>query len=566
MRWQFDNEKRNIKPKDSSIKDFSKHLYQSAVREAIQNSIDATITGQRTKVKLNFFTAQKTSIPDIDNLVQRIYKTKEYWKENPAYVSLLDNMLKTYQSFRGQIPILEISDFNTNGMTLSHPSGDPRRSNYYGFSRGNNSVKGDENTGGSEGEGKAAYYALSSLRTIFVHSISRDGNIFEGLTRLGTHIFDGEYNSAYGYLGQNTETPIKDYYSIPPIFRKREQYVWGTSIYIPGLWNRENSESELIKSVINNFWLSIHEDNLEVTINNEVLNSDSLEQLIRKYLPERKESSRTKSNPEEYGRSLCYYETWLKRNEKSKDFDVSLPKLGNVIFKISKHPDYPGKIAFFRKQKMLILKSRVNQYISKGFCGVFLCADDEGNKKLQKMEGKAHTEWDPNYWTEDPSEGKAVLRELHDFLKISWTNYISQFREDELDIPGLEKIGAFGKKGNARGSTPGPKKGKTKPSPGKDFKKNGFYVSQTTSSKRNQEWIYTVSIYSSKEKETKFAVIVGSDSVRSSQSEIVKIKEAYGQAEIEAPNIINYRLKEGNNIIEFVLDSKLRHALKFDKK
>ena len=417
MKWNFDKDKRNVKPKDSSIKDFSKHLYQSAVREAIQNSIDATIKGERTIVKLRIFSAPKSHITDIDGLIERIRKTKDYWKDNPAYVSLLDNMLDTYKSFNGQIPILEISDFKTNGMTLKHSSGDLRKSSYYGFSRGNNSVKSDENTGGSEGEGKAAYYALSSLRTIFVHSVSKHGNIFEGLTRLGTHIYDRDYNSAYGYLGQTTELPLQDYYSIPRVFENRGQYEWGTSIYVPGLWNKENSNVELLKSVINNFWLSIHEGNLEVDVNSQVLNRETLERAIITHLPERKESNRAKSNPEEFGKSLCYYETWMERGDKSRVFKATLPHLGKVVFKISKHPDYPGKVAFFRKQKMLILKSRVNQYISKGFCGVFICPDDEGNKNLQKMEGKAHTEWDPNYWTENPNEGKAVLRKLHEYIK-----------------------------------------------------------------------------------------------------------------------------------------------------
>lgn len=567
MNWKFNESPYNEKPKEASEKDFSKFMFHSGVREAIQNSIDARDSYlEPVKITFNHYHVYKDDIPGINELTKRIESVKTFWKDQANYFKHMKNLIETFNSSSpDKIPVLEIADFNTKGMTLKHNE-DYRKSTYYSFSRGNNSAKDSEDTGGSEGEGKAAYFALSSLKSIYIHTVSSNGQIYEGLAKLGTHKYNGIhsgargfYNSSENHLPQETST-----IELPSIFKtRRTQMEKGTTIVIPGLRIENNFEVEIIKSIINNFWLAINENDLEVLVNETVICKKTLFELIAKFLPEIEESSRAKGNPEEYGRTLCYYETWNQFGEKSKSYTRKLKHIGEVVFRISKNPQYPGKVAYFRKQKMLIAKSSTGK-LGKGYCGVFLCETKEGNKLLQKMEGKAHTEWDPKYWTEEKQLGKEIIDAINSFINECKNDFFSQFKRDEINIP----IGNIGVLGNAEidgneASTKDLKKTRDTQNRSKrnEYLKHGFYINYIHSTKDERgEWKYRLSINLENIEIKGIEINVLGDNVNE-KLDVVYVSDGYHFIS----NQILGKYKAGENILEFKLKSNLRHALKFTK-
>ncbi|RYZ91900.1 MAG: hypothetical protein EOP06_05850, partial [Proteobacteria bacterium] len=343
-----------------------------------------------------------------------------------------------------------------------------RKTNYYAFSRGNNTVKANAQAGGSEGQGKATFYAASALRTLFIHTVSEEGSITEGLTRLATHTIDGQDFSSNGHLFQDIENPTYEVEADSFPFKRNSEDGFGSTISILGLWDYEDVEQKMIKAAINNFWMAIHEGDLIVKVGNTELNEENIESLIEQYLPERYESNRTKSNPTEYGRAKCYYETWTKKfNDLTEEYSESIDILGNCTLKISQHSDYPGKIAFFRKQKMLIVRSSVNLFVSKGYCGVFICTDKNGNEILRKMEGKTHTEWDPNLcMTEDDTKvGENAMEAMNKFITRCWQSYRSKHFPDTLELKGLAGLSIGSKPTGEKKPTGTKEKKPTIPSP-----------------------------------------------------------------------------------------------------
>jgi len=238
--------------------------------------------------------------------------------------------------------------------------------------------------------------------------------------------------------------------------------------------------------------LAIYGGDLIVQVGNTGLNQNNIERLIEKYLPERNESRHTKGEPTKYGKAKCYFETWTEKQENlTETYSEKIDTLGRCTLKISQHSEYPGKIAFFRKQKMLIVRSNVNSYISKGYCGVFICTDDKGNEILRKMEGKTHTEWDPNLcMTEaDTQLGKKAMEEMNKFINRSWQNYRSKHFPDTIELKGLAGLTIGNKKSGIKKPTDTVKnKPITEPKPPRpkpEFAKPGIRKKGLSSVKEN---------------------------------------------------------------------------------
>lgn len=573
MSWNFRQGGKTENPKDAGIKDFSKHIFESVVREATQNPIDKRLDKNKPViVKFDFGIISKSQIPGFDELEERWKACYEKWKDQSQYEIFLKAILDRIESFGESVPYLSISDFNTEGMDFDSNS-DIDKTGYGAFSRGNHSFHNSDNAAGSEGQGKAALYAISAMRTMFVHTVSNRGSIYEGLTRFATHEYLGEKYNADGYFPYLPQKP--DYENVPQIdlpFRRTNMEL-GSTITLIGLWSYEDVEQKMIKAAINNFWMAIHEGDLIVKVGNTELNKENIENLIELYLPERNESSFAKNNPTEYGKAKCYYETWT---EKFKDLtevygtEEEIDVLGKCKLKISQHPDYPGKIAFLREQKMLILRSSVNSFLSKGYCGVFICTDDEGNKMLRKMEGKTHTEWDPYLCMteEDIQKGKNAIKAMNKFINESWQNYRSKHFPDTLELRGLAGL-SIGSKPSGEKKPTGTKEKKPtvpptdpKPKPKPEFEKLGITKNGLSSVKENDIWKYSLILKSNDDKRLNIRMFPATDAARVSSDDLLKVIQVSDGWSINN-NAIEGDLVEGKNTIEFYLNETERVALDF---
>ncbi len=572
MEWNFRKGGETESPQNAAIKEFSKHIFESIVREAIQNSLDNPNLQENNPVivKFEFGKIPKSQIPGYDDLLNHYNASKLFWEKDQSYKAIFDAIDKRLSDFELYIPYLQISDYNTTGMTITSRHDESiRLTNYYAFSRGNNTVKANAHSGGSEGQGKATFYAASALRTLFIHTISETGSIFEGLTRLATHTINSQDFSSNGHIFQDIDNPNYNTPADSIPFKRNPVDGLGSTITILGLWAYDDVEQKMIKAAINNFWMAIHEGDLIVKVGNTEINQENIESLIEQYLPERYESNRTKSNPTEYGRAKCYYETWTNKfDELTEEYSESIDVLGSCTLKISQHSDYPGKIAFFRKQKMLIVRSSVNLFVSKGYCGVFICTDKEGNEILRKMEGKTHTEWDPNLcMTEDDTKvGQKAMEAMNKFITKSWQNYRSKHFPETLDLKGLVGLSIGNKPTGEKNPTGTKEKRPIVPSPNSkpkpEFEKLGITKKGLSSVKENDIWKYTLVLKSNDDKRLNIRMFPATDAARISGDDLLQVIQVSDGWSFNN-NAIDGNLIKGNNTIEFYLNDTERVALDF---
>lgn len=573
MNWNFRQGGDTESPQNAAIKEFSKHIFESIVREAIQNSLDNPFGSQGSNpvtVKFEFGEIAKNEIPSYDDLLNHYNATKQFWQNDQSYKPIFDAIDNRLNDFSDNIPYLQISDFNTTGMNLTHRQNESiRLTSYYAFTRGNNTVKSNAQAGGSEGQGKATFYAASALRTLFIHTVSENGSIYEGLTRLATHTINNQDYSSNGHLFQDIDTPTYETQAQQdlPFRRTSNDSDYGSTISILGLWSYEDVEQKMIKSAINNFWMAISEGDLIVQVGDTELNQSNIESLIEQYIPERNESSHTKSNPTKYGRAKCYYETWTAKQQETETYSETIDTLGQCTLKISQHAEYPGKIAFFRKQKMLIVRSGVNSYLNKGYCGVFICTDDKGNQILRKMEGKTHTEWDPNLCMteEDTKVGEKAMEEINKFINKSWQDYRSKHFPDTIELKGLAGLTISNTKSGIKKPTDTKKKPIPEPKPPRpkpEFEKLGIWKKGLSSVKENGIWKYSLILKTNDDKQLNIKMFPATDAARVSNDDLLEVINVSDGWSI-SKNAIEGGLSKGENTIEFFLNTSERVALDF---
>ncbi len=447
--WYFAEHSGMLKgPNNALEENFKQYPYYSIVREALQNSLDAINDfASPVIVKFKFDEINRLEYPKlIEELSQHIKLSKEFWENNPDAQTKFEEMIKYLDGEienkkRLKIPVLVVSDYNTVGMEYDKEN--PNKS-FTAFLRSEgNSAKNNSEAGGSFGFGKAAYFSLSPLRTILVSTKNRSGQyIFEGATVLATHNSPekGKKLTAYGFYNCGNDAPVTDESQIPDKFKRNET---GTSVYIIGYRDHENQKEikeKMIKAVLNNFWLAIHENKLVVEIEDVTIDKDSLYELIENYYANEIEPGSYNNienwNPKPYYKSVKNKEI---ANGKYYYFEEELKIAGKVKLYVYANKGLPDRVAYFRKPLMLVYKK--NNKKLKGYAAVFVC-EGKGNEILRKMENPAHNEWKPeNYKKEGKTakEAKEIMKEINKFIneklmELSGTNF-----SDRLTIEGLEE-------------------------------------------------------------------------------------------------------------------------------
>lgn len=532
MKWHFVNHIDGIQRqgiRDGDIDDFDKTRYQSVVRESIQNSLDAKLNvNAPVIVKFNFFKLKKDSATTLFMIENHIKACVNYSKEKDD-IDRLTTMINSFEN--DVVSCLRISDENTIGMN---------QESYNAFISKNISFKSNQSSAGSKGRGKAAYFALSYLRTVIVSSKSETGYIFQGISPLSNHKIENEEKYFKGYFG-NDLNPIIDNNSIPQIF-KRE--VLGTSINIIGIWNDLDVKTIMIKAVLNHFWLAIYDNELIVKIYDTKIDSTFIASNLQEYFPLINETGRYN----DHGNPRQYFETY--RNGKA--FIDIIDGIGEVEFRILKNEAFGGRISHFRKSKMLIYKS---PELYSGYCGIFICKGDKGNEILKKLENATHTEWKKGNWNESHNEGKNILDKIKAFKQKCIDEYYGANKESEFSIPEFDNlISLFEKKPSIDKPKPLIPEKTTKP------KILNKYVSELISYvvkiDNNNRPIYQLEITSEK-KINNFIleILVATD------SENIKLNILNCESQQFEKNILKLNLDKGKNIFKFVLDDILKHSI-----
>lgn len=211
-RWHFTPQEggREDGPNDAMMQNFKASPFKALVREAVQNSLDAVLDSTKpVRVEFTFANLNARSFNNFFALQEHILECKEYFGWQEKAVELYGTMASYFRTnLVGKgIGYIKVSDYNTKGMRY-----DPNSSSspFYAFARAAGvSSKIDQESGGSFGFGKSAYFQLSPISTIFISTLTDKGqSVFEGVSWLCSHKYNGIKVSSVGYYDNNDGKPI----------------------------------------------------------------------------------------------------------------------------------------------------------------------------------------------------------------------------------------------------------------------------------------------------------------------------------------------------------------------
>ena len=384
-------------------------------REAIQNSVDATLEGRKTKILV---WDKPLSGQEVTDFRRHLALSSQDSPTNRLSELGLapDNFFESLRGDgAGETRVTIVADWNTCGLGFDEKDEKDRFEELCLF-LGQESPKVDSSRGGSYGFGKTVYQASSNCRTFLVYSVfepsDRTGHNHARL--FGCSTFDGHSAKGRKYTGRAwfgiPDTAESDRHTCNPIvdeaahelarrlgFFRRDRGDLGTSIMVLG---SEIDVDKLREAVEDYWWPRLESDKLEVELwrgNNEVLpppeplTRPELAPFLRCYrliedgnIPTADDERRRRMNAQS-GKQRGH---WALKALPPDSPDV--------------HED-PGKDTNFKNTVALIRSGpqMVVQYLDTGgraggnFAGVFVSHRDS-EEALHLSEPAAHDAWNPN--------------------------------------------------------------------------------------------------------------------------------------------------------------------------
>lgn len=229
--------------------------YASCARETGQNSRDAWAGTGPVTVKYRLHNLDRDLVPFAAELQRSI----ECCLMAPQDQKTEQHLRRALETICGQqVKVLEISDFNTTGLTGPI---DDELSVFNALVKGDGVTnKPDATSAGSFGIGKNAAYAVSDLQTVIYSTVYSDSTsetlkfAAQGRLRLISHR-DGEKRlSAEGYWGGAEFSAIEEQSKVPAWMQRTEV---GTSIFAIGFREEADWLWRMVLSIVSNFFLAI---------------------------------------------------------------------------------------------------------------------------------------------------------------------------------------------------------------------------------------------------------------------------------------------------------------------
>jgi len=410
------------------ISHFTGNYNYHLAREIIQNSLDAKLDDSKpVEVKFNIETFPKNEFPGHNQLKDVFQSCRDFWptKNSDAH-SFIDKAIICLD--QEEIPFLKCSDYNTIGLSGSD---NELTSSWFNLVKSRGSSSKYKGEGGSFGIGKGAPFAASELRALFYFTKNEQGfSIFQGVAELLSFKQDSEIRRGSGSYGKNGHTSLRDLREIPERFWRKSNVSPGLDIYVGGFKKQNNWQTELIQSVLRNFWYAIYKKELIVEVEGTVISRTTLEKL----LVENFSGENLKDDVEPTGNPLKYYEA-VKHG---KYYTENLKSLGKVEFYFLEIEEHMNYVAMMRKPHMVVF-SKAYRYPGT-YCGLFVCDDKKGNQILRKMEPPTHNRWEPDSY--GPT-GSKILNEIHEWIRFILKSQQKIQRRGKLDIPDIYKYLPF---------------------------------------------------------------------------------------------------------------------------
>lgn len=406
---------------DPGIQTFKDHPLTSLAREGLQNSSDAhDDSGKPVEVHFTKLEIPGSEFPGYDDFKKTLQACLAFSKSSPQAVPFFENALKVLSA--DKLPILRISDFNTTGIVVGDRSSD-------WFKLIKSVGISDKSAGklGSFGIGKHAPFACSDLQTVFYATKDKNGvTAFQGVAKLVSHRRDKKIiTQGTGYFGNKKgNQPLLDFERVSPIFERKKV---GADIYVMGFHPYEDWEAKIIKTVIESFFVAIHNGTLIVKIGKVTLNKTSLPDQIKKHYAE----------PDPAFFADAYYK--VLTSDDTEHFDEpDFEGMGKIKLSILENKDFRKKVAMFRRSGMKIFDKGHFQTPLR-FAGVFAVEGQALDTLLRGTEPPSHTAWEPERGT-DPAASKRILKKIHTWINDRVRALSSSEDVAEVDAEGVSQF------------------------------------------------------------------------------------------------------------------------------
>lgn len=388
---------------DAGVENFQGAIDAFLARECGQNTGDAPRPGsQNVRLEFSRLDVPTDQIPAIGELRASLAACLERCKELPKEREFFETALETASERR--IAVLKISDYGTTGLT----GGDlDEKGRWFALVKSQGLSNKEGNAGGSFGIGKSSPFAASRFRTVFYGTrTGDDATALQGVCRLVTHKnasgrltqgtgFIGEYDSHSDEDGEPVFRAMRGESSIPLLFRRRE---FGTDIWVIAYRSGPEWSSELIKSILTNFWPAIHRGSISFKVGEEIIDETNCAEMIDRY-----------AGQEDFEAQYYYRAVLSQPAMKRLKYTGS-----SELYLTASSPDLPKKICMVRANGM-----RIFDYQPRAcrvpFSGLFTCSDPQGNRLLREMEPPKHDAWDPKRI--EGSDGKKALDEIKAWIR-----------------------------------------------------------------------------------------------------------------------------------------------------
>ncbi len=406
---------------DPGIEHFKGVPYDSVAREAIQNSLDAALKENGAPVEVHFelYEADSSIFPNSHEYCKILQACKAEKPDNEKIQKFFDTAISLIG--KEKLPVLKISDFNTTGLLGSHGNGHAGN-DWENLIKSTGSSDKGIGKGGSFGIGKNAAFACSRFRAIFYSTLDREGyTAFQGVSKLMTHTNakDEETRGTGFYGGINKNEPIFDFEKVHPFFHRSQ---CGTDLFIFGFNESKEWESEIIKSVIENYLVAIHEGQLIAKVGSVMINASKLPELLKTYFEDEQELLA----PQFY-KSLVSPDT----NHFSEDLDG----LGKVDLYVFPERNFAKRIAIFRKSGMKIF-NKGNFQTPIQFAGVFIARGEKINDFMRQIEPPSHNALE-HLRHDNPEYAKSTVKTIYKWINENVKSLARIDESEELDVEGI---------------------------------------------------------------------------------------------------------------------------------
>ena len=425
-------------------------------REAIQNSVDAQMSGQKVRVDLRRITLTGTAKADF---VAAMGLDPALLSRRNSLKLPRDACLDTLSDEKQPLQLLYIEDYGTSGL-----HGDPAKSKSHFFrlllSLGDGAkAREAEGSGGSYGFGKSVYSSNSRIHTLVAYSVfnpalsgvsPNNHARLMGCGYFNAHEYRDEEYSGRAWFGQpkgNGAEPLVDQdahsFAEQLGFNKRDKSDWGTSLLIIDC----GVDCEMLRESIEEWWwprLLDDELGLDIAL---------FEQAQRLSPPRPRKRSDLRPFIDCFdlaiGRSLPVGEH-QRTGAFNKLHDTPLGNFGFAVVGDDTASDEKlreklGCIALLRKPRMIIEYMSVGATLPLPCVGTFVAAP-EIDDSLKRSEPASHDKWDSKSGrlSELAPEAReavtTVLQRLKAGLRKFANDAMPEAPKQDLRLKSLEKL------------------------------------------------------------------------------------------------------------------------------